>query len=135
MTIASRNLSLFNTFLIKRRDILDILIWSLQGLLAAAFLMAGLGKVMGSQMHKEGFTKWRLPQWFRIVTGLVEVVAAALLIIGYWQQDLILYGALLIVATGIGGTLTHIRIKDSIKNLMPILILGILGVILTVLNF
>ena len=114
---------------------MDILVWSLQGLLAAAFLMAGLGKVMGSQMHIEGFTKWRLPQWFRIVTGLVEVVAAALLIIGYWQEDLILYGALLIVATGIGGTLTHIRIKDSIKNVMPILILGILGVILTVLNF
>lgn len=61
----------------------DILIWILQGLLGLAFLVAGLGKTFGSAMHKEAFDKWRLPQWFRVVTGFVEIAAAALLLAGY----------------------------------------------------
>ncbi|KAB2443665.1 DoxX family protein [Bacillus luti] len=110
---------------------MDILIWILQGLLGAAFLMAGLGKTFGSKMHKEAFKKWQLPQWFRVVTGLVELVAAVLLIAGFLQKDLVLYGALMIVAIGIGGLLTHIRVKDSMKESMPIIVLGVLGLVLT----
>ncbi|WP_258313415.1 DoxX family protein [Paenibacillus sp. tmac-D7] len=38
---------------------MDILAFVLQGLLALAFLMAGLGKITGSKMHVEGFKHWR----------------------------------------------------------------------------
>lgn len=120
------------SFITNKGDLkMDILIWILQGLLGAAFLMAGLGKIVGSKMHKEGFAKWRLPQWFRVVTGIIELVAAVLLIVGFWQKDLVLYGALMVVVIGLGGTLTHVRIKDPMKDTMPIIVLGVLGLILT----
>jgi putative oxidoreductase len=109
---------------------MDILATVLQSLLVLAFLMAGFGKLMGSKMHVEGFKHWRLPQWFRIVTGLVEVVGAAALIIGYWEPSWTAAGALLLGVTAIGGILTHIRVKDSIKDTFPILLLGILSFIL-----
>jgi len=112
---------------------MDIAIWVLQGLIAALFLLAGTGKITGSPMHKENFAKWRLPQGFRVVTGWVEVITAILLIIGYWYVEFVLIGALLVVAVGIGGTLTHLRVKDPLKDTITIFVIGVLGVILTIL--
>jgi putative oxidoreductase len=107
-----------------------ILTWIIQGLLGLAFLMAGLGKITGSKMHIEGFEHWRLPQWFRVVTGIVESVAAVLLIGGFWMDDLALYGAIILAATGVGGVITHLRVKDGLKEMMPIFVLGFLAIIL-----
>lgn len=111
---------------------MEIFGWVLQGLLAVAFLMAGLGKIFGSEMHKKNFDHWRLPQWFRVVTGLVETVAAVLLIVGYWQYTALLAGAWLLVVTGFGGVITHVRVKDSLKDTLTIAVLGILAIILLV---
>ncbi|KAA0965958.1 DoxX family protein [Sporosarcina sp. ANT_H38] len=105
---------------------MTILTSIIQGLLAAMFLMAGVGKTIGSQMHKVNFDKWRLPQWFRVVTGLVELVGAILLIIGFWNSTSGITGALLLGVTAIGGILTHLRVKDSIKDTAAIIVLGIL---------
>lgn len=101
----------------------------LQSLLALAFLMAGLGKISGSKMHVEGFKHWGLPQWFRVVTGVVEVVGAAALIVGFWDVSWAAAGALLLGATAIGGILTHVRVKDSFKQTFPIVLLGTLAFI------
>jgi putative oxidoreductase len=108
---------------------MDILAIVLQGLLALMFLMAGFGKVTGSKMHVEGFKNWRLPQWFRVVTGIVELVGAASLIIGFWEQSWAAAGALILGVTAIGGVLTHIRVKDSLKQTFPIVLLGIISFI------
>jgi putative oxidoreductase len=108
---------------------MDILAFVLQGVLALAFLMAGLGKITGSKMHVEGFKSWGLPQWFRIVTGIVEFVAAAALIIGYWEYSWAAVGALLLGVTAIGGTVVHVRANDSFKQTFPIVLLGIFSFI------
>jgi putative oxidoreductase len=98
------------------------------------FLMGGVGKITGSKMHVDGFNHWRLPQWFRVVTGIVEVVGAAALIIGYWELSWAAAGALLLGVTAIGGVLTHIRVKDSFKQTFMILLLGILSFIVFFIN-
>ncbi|MFB3166942.1 DoxX family protein [Neobacillus sp. 179-C4.2 HS] len=106
---------------------MEVLTYVLQGILALMFLMAGFGKVTGSKMHVEAFTHWRLPQWFRVVTGLVELAGAVLLIVGYWVPASAMAGALLLAVTGIGGILTHVRVKDSFKDTAMILFLAILS--------
>lgn len=111
---------------------MEVLGWILQGLLAAVFLMAGLSKIFGSEKRKKAFNHWQLPQWFRVVTGLVETAAAVLLIVGYWQYTALLAGAWLLVATGFGGVITHVRVKDSLKDTLTIAVLGILAIILLV---
>ncbi|TQR21706.1 DoxX family protein [Psychrobacillus vulpis] len=109
---------------------MTILSWILQGLLIAMFLMAGLGKIVGSQMHKEAFDKWNLPQWFCLVTGLVELTGAVLLIVGFWNTTSGIAGALILGTTAIGGVLTHVRVKDSMKDTIMIIVLGIFAFIL-----
>jgi len=111
---------------------LTIITWILQGLLGTMLLMAGTGKVFGSNMHKEAFAKWGYPQWFRGVTGFTEVVAAVLLIIGYWNENMALIGAAMLVAVGIGGVITHIRVKDTLKDSAMIAILGVLALVLLI---
>ena len=111
---------------------MTILAWILQGLLALTFLMAGTGKTFGSKMHIEAFTKWGFPQWFRVVTGIVELGAAILLIIGFWNITSAIIGAAILVAIGIGGIITHVRIKDPMKETAPIGILGLLALILLI---
>lgn len=78
-------------------------------------------------MHVEGFKHWGLPQWFRMVTGIVELAGALLLIIGYWSPISAMAGSLLLGITGVGGILTHIRVKDSFKDTAMILFLAILS--------
>jgi uncharacterized membrane protein YphA (DoxX/SURF4 family) len=106
----------------------------LQSVLALMFLMAGMGKVSGSKMHVEGFKHWRLPQWFRIVTGIVELAGAVALIVGYWEPSWVALGALILGITGIGGILTHIRVKDPFKQTFMILFLAIIAIVLFALN-
>jgi len=106
---------------------LEIVTFILQGLLGLMFLMAGFGKITGSKMHVEGFTHWGLPQWFRVVTGIVELVGAAALIIGFWEPSWTAAGALLLGVTSIGGILTHVRVKDSLKQTFPIIFLAVVS--------
>ena len=109
---------------------MEIFIWVLQGFLAAIFLFAGLGKLFGAKMHKENFGKWKLPQWSRIITGIIETVAAVFLILGYWNEIYTTYGAMILIFVGIGGTFTHIRVNDKTIDTLPIAVLGILSIIL-----
>ncbi|MCM3410180.1 DoxX family protein [Metabacillus litoralis] len=106
-----------------------ILTYILQGIIALMFLMAGFGKVTGSKMHVEGFKKWGYPQWFRVVTGIVELGGAVLLIVGFWVSTSALAGALLLAFTGIGGIFTHTKVKDSFKDTAMILLLAILSAV------
>ena len=106
----------------------------LQSLLALMFLMAGLGKIAGSKMHVEGFKHWKLPQWFRIVTGIVELVGATALVVGYWESSSVALGALILGITGIGGIITHIRVKDSFKQTFMILFLAVISIVLFAMN-
>ncbi len=58
--------------------------WALQVLLALAFLAAGAFKLAGAAPMVEIFDQIGVGQWFRIVTGLVEVVGAlGLLVPGF----------------------------------------------------
>lgn len=109
---------------------MTIFIWVLQGLLAAMFLMAAVGKLTGSSMHRGVFDHLRLPQWFRVVTGLVELTGSVLLVVGYWQEMFIVSGSLILGVTAIGGMLAHIRVKDGFKDMFMIVFLGILSFLL-----
>jgi uncharacterized membrane protein YphA (DoxX/SURF4 family) len=60
---------------------LNITFWILQGLLAAAFLVAGTAKLASSQMQVAIFEKIGLGQWFRYLTGGLKVIGAILVLI------------------------------------------------------
>ncbi|WP_400243204.1 DoxX family protein [Niallia sp. JL1B1071] len=106
----------------------------LQVILGLGFLMFGFMK-LGSKQMVEGFKHYGYPGWFRVFTGLVEIISAVFIIIGIWHETLAAWGGLLIVFTMIGAIITHIKIKDAVKSMMMPIILLLLGFIVFFINF
>ena len=90
-------------------------------LITAAFVAAGSAKLIGAEMMVATFDAVGVGQWFRYVTGALEVGAAILL----WIPGRQLIGAGLLVCTMIGAVLAHLFILGP--SAMPALILGALS--------
>jgi uncharacterized membrane protein YphA (DoxX/SURF4 family) len=82
----------------------NALSWLLQVLLAVAFGAAGSLKLIGAPEMIALFDGIGAGQWFRYVTGAVEVVIAILLLV----PGLAVFGALLAVPTMLGAVATHL---------------------------
>ena len=90
----------------KPGRVFNIALWILQALLALLFLAAGSSKLLGAEPMVATYEKIGVGQWFRFLTGIVEVLSAALLLV----PGLAGVGALLIVATLVGAIFTHLFI-------------------------
>ncbi len=83
---------------------LNVFLWILQILLAAMFLMAGSMKLIGAADMVSMFEKIGLGQWFRYVTGGLEVIG----VIGLLIPRTAGVAALLLVCVMAGAVLTHL---------------------------
>ncbi len=81
-----------------------IAVWVLQGLAAAAFIAAGSAKLAGVPQMVDIFQQIGIGQWFRYVTGGIEVVAGLALLAPAFAA----FGAVALVATMIGAAVTHL---------------------------
>ncbi|MZQ81379.1 DoxX family protein [Paenibacillus sp. 5J-6] len=105
----------------------------LQIVLGIGFLLFGFMK-FGKQMADE-FKRYRLSSGMRIFTGLVEILSAAIIIIGIWVSPYALIGAILMAITMFVAALVHlVRVKDPVAKAMMPIILFILAVIVIILN-
>lgn len=106
----------------------------LQVLLGIGFLMFGYQKFTSEQM-KKGFEHFGYSDSFRLFTGFFEIASAVVIMIGIWVAPLATIGGLMIVATMIGAIMTHIKMKDKIQGMFMPIILLVLGVVVTMLNW
>ena len=68
------------------------------------FLFAGGSKLAGQQAMVDTFGQIGLGQWFRYLTGIIEVGSAVLLLV----PSLAFFGAAALVVTMIGAVITHL---------------------------
>src|SRR5229473_1436756 len=83
-----------------------IILWTLSGLVALAFIGAGGGKLAGTAVMVELFDKVGLGQWFRYFTGLLEVAAGIGLLISRYA----FYAAVLLAIVMFGAIIAHITV-------------------------
>jgi putative oxidoreductase len=84
----------------------NAVVWTLQALAAALFLLAGTSKLAGASSMVQMFGVIGIGQWFRYVTGTIEVVGAVLLFV----PSLAMFAALALAATMVGAVITHLFI-------------------------
>ncbi len=82
----------------------NIALWVVTVLLAGVFLLSGGSKLAGAEVLASKFEYWGYPSWFPTVVGVVEIVAAALLLIPKTAS----IGGTLIVVVMAGATYTHL---------------------------
>ena len=102
--------------------------WALQGLVAAAFLAAGSAKLAGVPFMVDLFQQIGLGQWFRVVTGAVEVTGAVALLI----PGLASIGALWLGGTMVGAVATHLFVLHT--SPVPAIVLGLLNAVVVYLR-
>ncbi|HEX7925342.1 MAG TPA: DoxX family protein [Bradyrhizobium sp.] len=82
----------------------SVTLWVVRGLLALAFAAAGAAKLYGVPMLVAEFEHIGLGQWFRYLTGSLELLGAVLILV----PPVAAFGGLLLSCIMIGATITHL---------------------------
>jgi putative oxidoreductase len=102
--------------------------WTLQAIVAAAFFAAGGAKLAGVPFMVQLFAQIGIGQWFRVVTGVVEIIGAFALV----YPGLASIGGLWLGGTMIGAVATHLLILHT--SPVPAVILGSLNAVIVYLR-
>jgi len=104
-----------------------VILWLAAIFLAYVFLRQGLAKFSDTSGWARAFRVWHYPDWFRVLIGVIEVVAAVLALI----PRTALAGGLLIMAVMLGGMGTHLRWGHPAQvtsELLPLVLATVLAV-------
>lgn len=99
-------------------------VWALQLLVVAAFVMAGGSKLAGAESMVETFDKIGVGQWFRYVTGLLEVVGAGLVL----YPGTAFFGGALLGSVMVGAIITHLAVIGG-SALPPLVLLVLVAMV------
>lgn len=100
---------------------LTVALWIVQVLLALMFFMAGGHKVTGDPQMVGLFDVIGIGQWFRYVTGILEIGGGILLLVPRVQA----IGAAVLTAVMLGAVTTHLFILHNAPTMPLILLVGI----------
>lgn len=106
------------------RSVPDIAVLIVRVLLTLAFGAAGMAKIAGVEMMVGTFDQIGWGQWFRYLTGVIEVGSAVML----WIPGLQLLGAALLLCTMISAVLFHFLVLGP--SAVPALVLGLLSAVI-----
>ncbi len=109
-----------------------IVLWILQGLVAALFLLVSAMKLTRHPHMEESFALFGYPYGVAILTAVVEIPAALLLIAGYWWPWCAVAGSLLALPVLAGATVTNARFKGAAEALFSGAVLAVLVAIIVV---
>jgi hypothetical protein len=123
-TLFSTAMTANATAAIPRARVALVALWLTQIGLAAMFLFAGGLKLTGAPAMVGLFDAIGLGQWFRYVTGSIEVVSAVALLVPAWAA----FGALLLIPTMIGAVFTHLFIVGGSAVPAAVLLIGSLAI-------
>src|SRR4030095_3494063 len=104
--------------------VINVVMWVLQITAAGMFLMVGFLKLSGNPQLVALFEAIGLGQWFRYLTGTLEVAGAGLLLVPRFSG----LGALMLFGVMIGAVITHLFIVGG-NPLMAIILLIVTGVV------
>ncbi|WP_123042521.1 DoxX family protein [Cohnella candidum] len=101
-----------------------------QSFLLVSMTFGGASKLAGSKNFKDMFESLKLPQWFRVVTGFVQLAGAAGLVVGYWNRETAVWAGIWIGITMLAACLSHFRVKHPPGQAMPAFVITLIAVAL-----
>src|SRR5882672_4149588 len=96
----------------------NIALWVVQILLALAFAGAASGKLLGKPEMVGLYEVIGIGQWFRYVTGLLELTGAILIVVPRTK----FFGTALLSMVMVGAVLTHLFILHSAPTAAAVLL-------------
>lgn len=106
-----------------KREIARIVVcWILALWLAFVFGRAGIAKFDPASGWSRSFERWGFPEWFRLLIGVAEVAAAALILLPRTSA----YGAAIMVAVMIGAT-GNFAVRGTFHHIQVPIIAGLIA--------
>jgi putative oxidoreductase len=110
-----------------RRHLIPALVWTLKIVAALFFLSAGVSKLVGAERQILLFDIIGWGDWFRYVTGVMEIVGAVLLLFPLTSA----LGALILFGISVGALVTLVALERSVlPALLTLLWTGALLIIM-----
>jgi putative oxidoreductase len=103
-----------------------------QVVLGLLFVLIGSMTVAGMRMFVENFRRFGYPQWFRIVTGSLEVLGGLGLLIGIWLPWLAALASAGLTLVMLGAFLTEVRTREPLQKIVLPLVMGALAIVVAV---
>jgi hypothetical protein len=119
-TLLSTSITATQTPAIPRGRVALVALWLTQIALAAMFMFTGGLKLTGAPQLVALFDAIGIGQWFRYVTGSIELVSAVALLVPSWAA----FGALLLIPTMAGAVVTHLFIVGGSAVPATVLLIG-----------
>ncbi len=123
-TMLSTPITANQTSAISRGRVALVALWLTQIALAGMLILAGGLKLAGVPVMVALFDAIGIGQWFRYVTGTIEVVSAVALLVPSWAA----FGALLLIPTMVGAVFTHLFIVGGSAVPATVLLTGSLAI-------
>ncbi|MFD0618655.1 DoxX family protein [Paenibacillus sp. GCM10027629] len=106
----------------------------LQSFLLVSMAFGGGSKLAGAKNFVEMFESLKLPQWFRVITGLVQLAGAVGLVIGYWYPTAAAWAGIWIGITMLVACLSHFRVKHPVAQAVPAFVITLIASTLVVVH-
>lgn len=104
----------------------------IQGLLIIDFLIFGITKLTGSTMMVQEFTKvYGYSVTFMYIVGILEVLGALGLFIGYWKSKIAVLASGGLVLIMVGAIFTLLKIGQGMNSIMPFIVLILTLIVFT----
>ncbi|AIG05024.1 Uncharacterised protein [Pseudomonas fluorescens] len=88
-------------------------------ILAAFFLVGAVGNIFVSEQIAADYARWGYPDWFHVLTGLLELLAAALLLL----KPLRFLGGLVGASIMIAASATVLLHGEYLHSIAPLVVL------------
>lgn len=103
-----------------------------QVVLSLLFGAVGSMTIAGRKMFVENFRRFGYPQWFRIVTGSLEVLGGLGLLIGIWLPWLAELASAGLTLVMLGAVFTQVRTRESWQRVVLPTVVGVLAIVVAV---
>ncbi len=100
-----------------------------QVVLGLLFVVIGSMTVTGRKMFVENFRRFGYPQWFRIVTGSLEVLGGLGLLIGIWLPWLAALASAGLILVMLGAVVTEVRTREPLQKVILPIVMGTLAIV------
>jgi putative oxidoreductase len=111
---------------------MSILIIIVQVVLGLLFVLIGSMTVAGRKMFVDNFRHFGYPQWFRVVTGSLEVLGGLGLLIGIWLPWLAALASAGLILVMLGAVVTEVRTREPLQKIVLPIVLGALAIVVAI---
>jgi len=103
-----------------------------QVVLGLLFVLIGSMTIAGRKMFVENFQRFGYPQWFRVVTGSLEVIGGIGLLIGIWLPWLAALASAGLTLVMLGAVFTEVRTREPLQKIVLPIVMGALAIVVAV---